>query len=142
MSKIHSNLQLAVTSAVKRQDEQQPPQDATAAAILSFRRELKSADVDELGMTVYFYDPPSVAEKEAHQKHMRYDGNGLSVSLLGIVDGIIARVRNKAGKTLFTEGDRARLLELPADRIMSIWNAIGGEAGRLSQALVDAAEKK
>jgi hypothetical protein len=114
--------------------------DASATSILSLTRELKSAIAEGIGV-VYFYDPPSVLEREASQKHMRFDQKGMSISMLGVVDGVLARVRTKDGRLMFKEEDRKRLLDLPATSILEIWHAIGGEQGKLAE-LVSDAEKK
>lgn len=116
-------------------------QEATADAILAFRRELREIVIEDLGR-LYVYEPQSVTEREAYQKHMRIDEAGMSISMLGMVDGIMARVRNKSGDLLFSSADRPRLLSLPAERIMAIWSALGGDSGKLSKDLVDHAEKK
>lgn len=126
----------AVVQSIRRSA---PAKDATADAILNFRRELKSAEVEGIG-TIYYMDPPSVAEREAYQKHMRFDDGGFSVSMLGMVDGVIARVRTAGGRPLFNQADRPRLLDMPAGILISMWHAIGGDnAQSLS---VEAAEKK
>lgn len=141
-TKTHLNLVAAVASHAPQQDKPAPT-DVSAADILgSIRRELKAVDVDGLGR-VYVYEPVSVAEREAYQKHMRYDEHGLSAPMGGIVDGIIARVRDKAGRKLFVEGNRQRLLDMSADTLLAIWHAIGGDSAKpLSSEMVDAAEKK
>lgn len=138
-TRMHSSLLSAVVSNVK--PEQASVRDVTADTLLSFKRELREVVVEDLGR-FYVYEPQSVTEREAYQKHMRIDENGVSVSMLGMVDGILARVRGKNGLLLLSSADRARLLELPAERIMAIWSAIGGDSGRLSKELVDQAEKK
>lgn len=135
----HSSLVAAVVSSVK--PEPAPVRDVTADTLLSFKRELREVVVEDIGR-LYVYEPMSVTEREAYQKHMRIDESGMSISMLGMVDGIMARVRNKSGLLLFSSADRARLLDLPADRIMAIWSAIGGDSGRLSKELVDQVEKK
>jgi hypothetical protein len=114
--------------------------DASASSILSLTRELKAATVENIGV-VYFYDPPSVLEREASQKHMRFDPKGVSISMLGIVDGIMARVRTKDARLMFKDEDRKRLLDLPADAILGIWHAIGGAEGKLDELIADAAKK-
>lgn len=138
----HSDLQSAVVSVMSRRKKAEydaQRKDATAQAILSFRRELKSAEVEDVG-TVYFYDPPSVAEREAYHKHMRMDESGLSISLIGMVDGVIARVKTANGAPMFSHSDRERLLEIPARTLMSIWHAIGGDRGK-SLTVEEAAKK-
>lgn len=134
--------QLAEAQAVAEQ-KKLALRDLSAADILSFRRELKAVSVDGLG-TFYVYEPISVAERDAFQKHTRLDPitRLLHSTMRGIVDGIIARARNKNGVLLFSEVDQARLLEMPAERLLDIWNAIGGASAELSEAMVDAAEKK
>lgn len=139
MSKTHASLSSAVVSVIQRK-EPAPLADATLDNILyQFQRELKSAEVEDIGR-LYFYEPQSVAERDAYQKHMRYDDKGVSISMLGIVDGIIARVRNKDGRPLFSTGERDRLLNLPAERVMAIWHGIGGSSA--SPADIETAEKK
>ncbi len=141
-TKQHSSLALAVISAVDK-GEPEPPKDATADSILSFRRELKSADVDGVGR-IYFYDPPTVAEREASQKHMRMDEKGLTLSMFGMVDGVIARLKTADGRRpLFSSADRDRLLQMPARTLMALWNALGADQAKgLDGKMVDAAAKK
>lgn len=116
--------------------------EISADDILTFRRELKAVAVDGLG-TVHVYEPVSVAERDAYHKHMRFDGHGVTISMGGIVDGIIARLRDKSGRKLFVEGNRQRLLDMPAETLLAIWHAIGGDSAKpLSDSMVDAAEKK
>lgn len=116
--------------------------DATAETLLSgFKRERKSAEVEGVG-TIYFYDPPSVAERDAYYRHLRVDDNGMSVSLEGIVDGIIARVKDANSRPLFRLIHRERLMEMPEDRLMSVWRAIGGDKMKSAGDLAEAAEKK
>lgn len=133
-TRTHANLQLAVVSAIQRNE----PKDATPDAILSFRRELKSADVADIG-TVYFYDPPSFAESAPVLASMGEDG---TTKIGAIVDSIIARVRAKSGKPLWTSANRQALLDLPPDVILRIWLAIGGPGSGLSAKMVESAEKK
>jgi hypothetical protein len=117
--------------------------DATAEQLLSgFKREKKSAEVDGVG-TVYFYDPPSVAERDAYYRHLRFEDGGVSITLEGIVDGIIARVKDANSRPLFKQIHRARILEeMSEERLMSIWRAIGGDKMRPAGDLSEAAEKK
>jgi len=42
---------------------------------------------------------------------------------------------------MFKDEDRKRLLDLPADAILDIWHAIGGEQGKLAELVDDAAKK-
>lgn len=116
--------------------------DATAEDLLGgFKRERKSAEVEGVG-TIYFYDPPSVAERDAYYRHLRFEDGGISISLEGIVDGIIARVKNAESKPLFRQIHRARLMDMPEDRLMAIWRAIGGDNMRSAAELAEGAEKK
>lgn len=113
-------------------------EDATAEGILSLTRTLKSADVEGVG-TVYYYDPVSLAERAASQKHIRTDGESITIGLEGVVDGLMARLKDKDGKPMFFAQHRRRLMESPADRLQAIWNAIGGTGtGKLSEAVEDA----
>jgi hypothetical protein len=141
-TRTHANLRTAVVTALQVTEQKPAPGEVSAEQILSFRRELKPFDVPGLGR-VHAYEPVNVAERDAYHKHLRFDGNGLTTSMGGIVDGIIARVRDKAGRLLFKEGDRARLLELPAETALAIWNTLGGDsADQLSEDMVGVAEKK
>jgi len=117
-------------------------QDLSLDDLFSFRRELKHADVEGLGR-VYFYAPQSVAEREEYQKHIRLSQDGISISMNGIVDGVIARVRTKDGKPLFQDADRKRLLGLSFETLTDIWNAMGGDSAKpISEAHVATIEKK
>lgn len=136
----HASLLSAVTSAVK--PEPAPIRDVTADTILRFKREIKEVVIEDLGR-VYVYEPQSVTEREAYQKHMRIDETGVSISMMGMVDGILARVRDKNGALLFSSADRPALLNMPAERLMAIWAAIGGDSTKgLSKDLVEQTEKK
>ncbi len=116
--------------------------DATAEALLgNFKRELKSAEVEGVG-TIYYYEPPSVSERNAYYRHLRFEDGGMSVSLEGIVDGIMARVKDANSKPLFRQIHRNRLMEMPEARLMAIWRAIGGASVASAEDLVEAAEKK
>ena len=116
--------------------------DATAEDLLgSFKRERKSAEVDGVG-TVYYYDPPSVGERDAYYRHLRFEDGGVSISLEGIVDGIIARLKNAESKPLFKQIHRARIMDMPEERLLAIWRAIGGDNMRSAGELAEAAEKK
>lgn len=116
--------------------------DATAEDLLGgFKREKKSAEVEGVG-TIYFYEPPSVAERDAYYKHLRFDDGSVSISLEGIVDGIIARVKDVNSRPLFKQIHRARLMDMPEDRLMAIWRAIGGDKMKPAGELAEAAEKK
>jgi hypothetical protein len=134
-TRTHSNLQIAVVSAIQRQE---PPKDATPDAILNFRRELKSAEVADIGI-VYFYDPPSFAESAPVLASMGEDG---TTKIGAVVDSIIARVRDKAGKPLWSATHRQGLLDLPPEVILRLWMAIGGPGAGLSAKMVETAEKK
>src|SRR5690349_21734825 len=127
-TRTHTNLRAAVVSVLQDVKPEAPVSgDVSAADILKLRRELVPVDVPSVGR-IYVYEPVSVAERDAYQKHMRFDGNGLTVSMGGIVDGIIARVRDKAGRLLFKESDRQSLLDGSAETAMAIWGAIGADA--------------
>ena len=116
--------------------------DASAEDLLNgFKRERKSAEVEDIG-TIYYYDPPSVAERDAYYRHLRFEDGGVSVSLEGVVDGIIARVKNAESKPLFRQIHRQRLMDMPEARILAIWRAIGGDNMRAAADLAEAAEKK
>ncbi len=118
--------------------------DATAEDFLrNFKRERKSAEIEGVG-TIYFYDPPTVAEAEAYFQHIRLDEHGRSMSIEGIVEGIIARVKGADNKPLFRKIHRSRLIdEMSVDKLLEIWRAIGGEqAYRSTGELAEAAEKK
>ena len=92
--------------------------NATAEDFLSIKRELKSAEVKGFGL-VYYYDPPSVAERDAYEKHLRLTTDGrtssVSISMEGIVDGIIARLKTADSRQLFFLHHRTRLMEMPAE---------------------------
>ena len=117
--------------------------DATAEDLLGgFKRERKSAEVDGVG-TIYYYDPPSVAERDAYYRHLRFEDGGMSISLEGIVDCIIARVKGSDNRPLFKQIHRARLLdEMSEERLLAIWRAIGGDNMKRAGDLAEAAEKK
>jgi hypothetical protein len=134
-TRTHSSLQIAVVSAIQRQE---PAKDATPDTILSFKRVLKAADVADLGV-VYFYDPPSFSESAPVLASMGEDG---TTKIAAVVDSIIARVRDKAGKPLWTAAHRQTLLDLPPEVILRMWMAIGGPGAGLSASMVEAAEKK
>lgn len=116
-------------------------EDVSAEDILSFslKRELRAVEVEGVGR-VYVYEPQSVAEKNAYQKHVKYDGEFAKISLDGMVDGIIARVRNSDGKPLFEQSQRAKLFEMSAEVLATIWNALGAET--VTELTSDAAAKK
>jgi hypothetical protein len=139
MSKLHGNLQDAVASIVDRQKQRAAPKDATPADLFLLRRELRFADVENLGR-VYYYHPQSVAEKNSYQKHIRFEGEAVTISLDGLVDGIIARVKTAEGKPMFFVQDRQRLMDAPAEILMDAWAKLGAEeAEPMSQS---EAEKK
>lgn len=116
--------------------------DAKAEDFFNWQREKKSAEVDGIG-TIYYYDPQTVAERDAYERHMRYADDGtVSVSLEGIVDGIIARVKNVDSKPLFYAHHRSKLMEMPYPQLSAIWRAIGGAAIKSAAPLSDVAAKK
>lgn len=117
--------------------------DATAEQLLGgFKREKKSAEVEGVG-TIYFYDPPSVAERDVYYRSLRFEDGGVSISLEGIVDGIIARVKDANSRPLFKQIHRARMLEeMTEERLMAIWRAIGGDKMKPAGEIAEAAEKK
>lgn len=117
--------------------------DATAESLLNgFKREKKSSEVEGVG-TIYFYDPPTVAERDAYYRHLRFEDAGVSISLEGIVDCIIARVKDSESRPLFKQIHRARILdEMSEDRLMAIWRAIGGDKMKRAGEIAEAAEKK
>lgn len=123
--------------------------DATAEDILGgpsgWKRQKKSAEVEIAGekRTIYYYDPPSVAERDAFQSQIKYADSGeKSFSLAAIVDGIIARVKDANGRPLFRQIHRSRMLEMPQDVLLDIWSAIGGANVQSAAELAEAAEKK
>lgn len=137
--KQHGNLQDAVASIVDRQKLKAEAKDATPADLFAFKRELRAAEVEGFGR-IYYYFPQSVAEKNAYQKHVRFEAGAVTVNLEGLVDGIIARVRSADGRLMFTVQDRSRLFDASADLLMSIWIALGADVAEpMSQ---DEAEKK
>jgi hypothetical protein len=111
-NRTHATLQLAVVSAVQRTE----PKDATADALLSFKREFKSAEVPDIG-TVYFYDPPSFIESSSILASMDEDS---TVKIAAVVDAIIARVRDKAGKPLWAAANRQALMDAPPEVIIRL----------------------
>lgn len=117
--------------------------DATAEDLLGgFKREKKSAEVDGVG-TIYYYDPPSVAERDAFLRHVTQTDEGRVFSLEGIVDGIIARVKRADGKPMFFLHHRSRMLEEMSEaRLLEIWRAIGGDKATRADELAELAEKK
>lgn len=117
--------------------------DATAETLLGgITRERKSADIPGCG-TIYWWDPPTVAERDAYYRHVRIEDGAMTVSLEGIVDYIVARVRGADNQPLFRAVHRSRLLaEMTEDRLMQIWRAIGGDAMQSAPELLEAAEKK
>lgn len=117
--------------------------DATAEGLLGgVKREKKSAEVGDLG-TIYYYDPPSVAERDAYYRHLRFEDGCVSITLEGIVDGIIARVKDVNSRPLFKQIHRSRILaEMSEERLMAIWRAIGGDKMKPADELAESAEKK
>lgn len=114
-------------------------EDVSAEDILSLglKRTLVSAAIEGVGR-VYYYDPPSVAEGDAYHKHIRIDGEGtMRISLEGMVDGILARLKNKDGKPLFEQSQKPKLMQMSNEVIASIWTALKAEI-----ATQEAAEKK
>lgn len=105
-------------------------QDVSAEDILSLalKRELTSAEVDGVGK-IYFYMPQSVAERSAYLKHVSIDpvNSVVRISVEGVVDAIIARVRNKDGKPLFDQAQRPRIMAMSSEVLGAIWNALGDE---------------
>lgn len=116
--------------------------DATAEDFLRIARVLREVDVPGFG-TVYVNDPPTVAERDASNKHFRIDPDDgtISTSLEGIVDGVIARLKDKDGRPVFRQIHRKRMLdEMAPATLLAIWGAIGGD-GASDAALVAEAKK-
>lgn len=124
-----------VAAARKKAMEDVSAEDILA---LSVKRELKSAEVEGVGK-VYFYEPMTVAERDAYHKHIRADGDGVRITMEAMVDGMMARLRNKNGKLLFEAHHRARVLSMPAETLLALWHALGSERAEPS---IEAAEKK
>lgn len=148
MSTTHTNLVDALVPHVAKVRHLQsvaanePPKDAALEDFFSIRRELKSCDIEGLGR-IYFFTPQNVTERDAYHKHVKFDGQTMTVSLAGMVDGIIARVRTREGAQRFNATHRQRLFDMPSDLLLTIWNALGEEAASaLSQETVDVAAKK
>lgn len=137
-TKTHGSLQGAIVANIA-EARQRVVLDASADQIiaLALKRELLSVEVDGVGR-VYYYSPQSVAERDAYHKHVRYDGEAARISLEGMIDGIVARVRNKDGKPLFDSSQRDLLMRLSNPVIQSIWNALGNEVAVSEE---DAAKK-
>lgn len=121
----HSNLADAIASIKDRQKLKQQLQDVSAEDIiaLALKRELRSADVPGIGR-VYYYSPQSIAERDAYMKHVRFNGKDARISLEGMVDGIIARVRNKDGQPLFVQSQRDLVMKFSDEVVQAIWNAL------------------
>lgn len=132
--------ELAEAEAISERRKKASTAAETVAAMLSFRRELKRVDVPGLG-PLFVLRPMSVTEREAYHKHTRWSPTGLSQSMLGFVDGIIARARDESGRLVFNESHRDKLLDFSAEQIRAIWDAMGDEPA-FSDVLIDAAEKK
>jgi len=117
--------------------------DATAEDVLkAWKREKKSAEIEGVG-TIYFYDPPTVAEAQAYFQHIRIDEHGRSMSMDGMVEGVMARVKGADSRPMFRQIHRARLMDLPTEKLLEIWHAIGGEAAfRGTAELAEVGEKK
>lgn len=109
------------------------------------KRERKSVDV-EIGSemrTIFYYDPPSVAERDAFIRGVTHTEQGLMFGLDAIVDGIMARVKDENSRPLFKKIHRSRMLEeMSEPQLMAIWRAIGGDSMRSADDLVETAEKK
>jgi hypothetical protein len=125
---VHSSLGDAVASIMDRQKQKAQVQDVSAEDIiaLALKRTLVPKDVEGLGR-VYVYEPQSVAERDSYHKHIRFNGTEARISLEGMVDGIIARVRNSKGEQLFTTAQRDLVMRFSNEVIQSIWNALGEE---------------
>lgn len=105
-----------------------------------WKRELRTVNVEGFG-TVHFYEPPSCAEMEAYLRSLRFEGGDRSFSIGAVVDGIIARVKKADSQPRWYAHHRDGLMQLPPDKVLQLWNALGGEAAFRGD-LAEAAEKK
>jgi hypothetical protein len=113
---------------MSKQQQKEALKDVSADEIiaLALKRTLVRKDVDGLGR-VYVYEPQSIAERDSYHKHIRFNGTEARISLEGMVDGIIARVRNSKGDTLFLPSQRDIVMRFSNEIIQAIWNALGEE---------------
>lgn len=116
--------------------------DAKAEDFFVWERVKKSAEIDGVGV-IYFYEPQTVSERDAYSRHViRYDDGGASISLEGMVDGIIARVKKADSTPMFYAHHKPKLLEMPGSRLVEIWNALSVGAASSEESLTDTAAKK
>lgn len=121
--------------------------DATADDFFVWERVKKSAEIDfgeGVGTkTIYFYQPQTVSERDAYSRHViRYYDGGASISLEGMVDGIIARVKKADSTPMFYAHHKPKLLEMPNERLVEIWNALGAGEYERPAPIAEAAAKK
>lgn len=137
----HARLQDALVprlAVIKQRQAETKPLDGSAEDLI-LSRDLRHADV--VGKRWYFYWPPTVAEQNAYFKHIKYDAQGgMSISMEGIVDCLVARLKTKDGRQLFS--DRSILMAASEQTLLKIWSAIGADRSVAVSELVEAAEKK
>jgi hypothetical protein len=137
----HARLQDAIIprlAVIKQRQTETKPLDGSAEDLF-LSRELRHADA--VGKRWYFYWPPTVAEQNAYFKHIKYDAQGgMSISMEGIVDCLVARLKTRDGRQLFS--DRSVLMAASEQTLLAIWGAIGADRAVAMGTLVEAAEKK
>jgi hypothetical protein len=137
----HARLQDAIIprlAVIKQRQGETKPLDGSAEDLI-LSRELRHADA--AGKRWYFYWPPTVAEQNSYFKHIKYDAQGgMSISMEGIVDCLVARLKTKTGAQLFS--DRSVLMQSSEQKLLAIWGAIGADRSASVDALVETAAKK
>lgn len=80
------------------------------------------------GKKVYFYTPITIEERVEARKRIAYSTDGtMSIDEEGVVEGLMARLRNENGQRIFFAQHRKELMSMMDAELLSwLWQSIGG----------------
>lgn len=93
------------------------------------------------GKKAYYYTPITIEERVEARKRIRYSADGsMSIDEEGVVEGLMARLRNEKGERIFFSQHRRELMSMmDAEMLSWLWQAIGGigVGGELAEAVAE-----
>lgn len=125
MSKLHGNLQDAVASIMDRRKLKEQQKKLTIDDLMSLQRRLVEIFPEGFSDRYFMYVPLSVTESAVFQRNLRSTDSGESAfDPSGVVDLMIACIKDEDGRPRFTSQQRASLLDKPHDIIGQFWTAM------------------
>lgn len=125
MSKLHGNLQDAVASIMDRRKLKEEQKKLTFDDLMSLKRHLVEIFPEGFADRYFMYVPLSVTESAVFQRNLRKTENDESAfDPAGVVDLMIACIKDQDGRPRFTVQQRTALLDKPNDIIGRFWTAM------------------